>query len=586
MPNLSNHRLLFSEEFDDVSLYDGRSTGIWKTEGYWGWRTQSGNNEQQFYVDPAYEGLGLDPFRIENGALVITAQPAPDGIGSLIENRDYVSGMITSEQSFSSQYGYFEIRAEMPEGRGLWPAFWMLAIDGQWPPEIDVVEVLGHETDNLYATQHYVDERGRKTADHVARVDDLFDSADGFHTYGVEWNADEVIWYFDDIEVGRAANRNVEQPMYVLANLAVGGYWPGMPNATTPFPAEMRIDSIRVYQLPPERAPVAIPEHWAPIDPATAFSDLTKTGAPESWAWRTTMDADDVKVILRGDWARYVTGNDLDNYVRASDAPYCEIDGGGGNDVFRGGRGIDVYIVRDGDGNDAILDFSNAIGNQDKVRLDGFHFEHFDEVLPWLQQVGTDVMLRLDEDQALLFHDITIADLSPEQFVFVNTVAPPPGATPIGIAQEVKSDWEMGIERVETDGGVRISGLPEPHARSAYLLYGGAFDRTPDEGGLLFWTRAMAEGWSLEQVADAFVASPEFAALHGAPVHAMSDDVLVARFYENVLGRGGDAEGVAFWRDFLADDRGDAADVLAHFTLLPEFGARLIPDTDDGYSIL
>lgn len=431
--DLSRYTLRFSEEFDTLTLFDGTS-GTWKTTGYWGQRTQGSNGERQFYVDPAYNGLGLDPFEVENGVLTITAQPAPTALKSQLGNLDYTSGIITSEQSFSMQYGYFEIRAQMPEGKGLWPAFWMLTADGEWPPEIDVIETLGHDPDGLYGTTHYTDASGKKTMNNAVVSQGLFDSSDGFHTYGVEWGPEQIVWYYDGIEVGRAANICFDQPMYMIANLAVGGYWPGNPDSTTPFPAEMKIDWIRAYALESDRAPVAIPTQWAPIDPATAFSTLDASGIATTWAWSTTMAQGQVKLSMAGDWSRYVVGNELDNYIRGSGAQYNEIDGGGGNDVLEGRGGIDLFVIRDGDGNDVILDFSNRIGNQDKVRLEGFHFRHFDDVVPWLSQVGADVMLRLDEDQALLFRNLRIGDLAPEQFVFTDSVAPPAGALPLGTA--------------------------------------------------------------------------------------------------------------------------------------------------------
>ena len=100
------------------------------------------NGEQQIYVDPRYAGrgrpLGLDPFRVQNGVLSIVASRTPPELKAVLFNNPYVSGILTTQESFSQKYGYFEIRAKIPLGIGVWPAFWMLANDGGWPPEIDV----------------------------------------------------------------------------------------------------------------------------------------------------------------------------------------------------------------------------------------------------------------------------------------------------------------------------------------------------------------------------------------------------------------------------------------------------------------
>ncbi|GGK46973.1 DUF4214 domain-containing protein [Salinarimonas ramus] len=151
------------------------------------------------------------------------------------------------------------------------------------------------------------------------------------------------------------------------------------------------------------------------------------------------------------------------------------------------------------------------------------------------------------------------------------------------VAAGTATDTLVSIERVQTTDGAYLYGLAEPFARAAYLLYGGAFDRTPDEGGFLFWTNQLARGATVDGVAAAFIASPEFASLYGTRV---SDERFVDLLYQNVLGRGGDAQGVAYWDDYLASGRGDRADVLANFTLLPEFGQRVAPDIVDGYWVV
>ena len=428
MINLSSYKLAFSDEFNSFSLFNG-ATGTWKPTFYYGDRTLADNAERQFYVDPTYQNLGLNPFSVRDGVLTISAQKAPDTLRPSIQNLDYTSGMINSEQAFSMQYGYFEIRAQMPAGKGLWPAFWMLPIDGSWPPELDIVEMIGQEPSSLYTTMH---SQGTGKYKQTTKGTKVADMTAGFHTYGVDWGPQKIAWYFDGQKVFEADTpADMHQPMYMIANLAVGGTWPGNPDSSTTFPAQMKIDYVRAYARPADRAAVAIPSHWAAIDPKTAFSTMDGTGAIGTWDYRRVMASSEVKLKLLHDWSRYATGNDKNNYIEGSDAQYNELDGGKGNDVLKGNGGIDVFVVRNGAGNDVILDFSNKAGNADKVRLEGFHFRHFSEVQAWLKPVGGDTMLRLDEDQALLFKNVTPGQLKAEQFTFINSVPAPADVKPV-----------------------------------------------------------------------------------------------------------------------------------------------------------
>lgn len=411
----SDWRLVFSEEFDGLSLFNG-SSGTWKTTYYYGDRTLAANGEKQIYVDPTFKGLGLNPFEIHDGALTITADRVSPELASQL-GYDYTSGLLTSEQSFSIQYGYFEMRAQLPAGKGLWPAFWMLAIDGDWPPELDAMEVLGGDTHVLHTTVHTKSSGTHKATGFEVAAPDL---SAGFHTFGVDWQKDTITWYLDGVAVSSAPTpADMHDPMFMLANLALGG-WGGDPSGTS-FPAGMVIDYIRVYAKPLDRPVAPVPSSWVPIGVGD-FSNINGQGAVQTWSWSYVLGPDRVKLQLNGDWSRYGFGNDLDNYLGGSRAPYAELDGRGGNDVLQGGLGIDLFVIRNGEGNDTILDLSNRPGNADKIKLDGFHFSHFDEVLAWSKQVGNDVILRLDEDQALLIKNTTLSQLAPEQFVFTNVV--------------------------------------------------------------------------------------------------------------------------------------------------------------------
>jgi len=253
----------FADEFNEFSWYaeglENRPTGggTWRTNfGYapvqhLGSRTLGSNGELQVYSDRGFRGtaaapLGIDPFRIANGTLEIVGDKATENVKPFISNYEYTSGLITTQFSFSQVYGVFEMRARLPKGRGLWPTFWLLPKDRSWPPEIDIFEVLGQEPTVLHTNAHSKATGTHSDAADVIRVPDT--SAD-FHTYTVDWQKDEIRWYFDGFEIGRAPTpADMHKPMYILAGLPIGGHWVGRPDQSTHFPAVLTIDWIRAYR--------------------------------------------------------------------------------------------------------------------------------------------------------------------------------------------------------------------------------------------------------------------------------------------------------------------------------------------------
>src|SRR5262249_18631606 len=152
----------------------------------------------------------------------------------------------TSKYSFSQLYGVFEIRAKLPKGKGFFPAFWLLPADSSWPPEIDILELLGHDTATYYGTSH-TSETGEHTA--VTNKIPQPDLSADFHQFALSWEKDELHWYLDGVEVARVPTpKDMHKPMYMLANLAIGSGWPGYPDASTVFPGVLAIDWIRAYQ--------------------------------------------------------------------------------------------------------------------------------------------------------------------------------------------------------------------------------------------------------------------------------------------------------------------------------------------------
>ena len=159
----------FDDEFNSFSMWNG-SSGVWETSYPWApasGGTNPANNELEWYINPAYGPTNsVNPFSVSNGILTIEANPASPTIEA-ITGQPYTSGIITTYHSFAQTYGYFEMRAQLPTGQGIWPAFWLLPTDQSWPPEIDIMELIGSEPNNLYNFVHY---GNNQTADGVTSV--------------------------------------------------------------------------------------------------------------------------------------------------------------------------------------------------------------------------------------------------------------------------------------------------------------------------------------------------------------------------------------------------------------------------------
>jgi beta-glucanase (GH16 family) len=191
--------------------------------------------------------LKSDP-TTSNGSLVLTAnRQTVSGItpSGQPTTYNYASGEVDTHGKFSFQYGYVEWRAQVPAGQGLWPALWLLPADGSWPPEIDALEVLGNDPATAYFTNYPPSGNSCAHALHGA------DLSAAPHVFGVNWQPTGITWYVDGAAVARCTTADggiSAKPMYLVMNLAVGGSWPGAPSASTPFPARMTIDWVRVWQ--------------------------------------------------------------------------------------------------------------------------------------------------------------------------------------------------------------------------------------------------------------------------------------------------------------------------------------------------
>jgi len=275
-PDLSGYKIAFSDDFNGSQLDSSR----WNTTPLWGpYRVI--NNEEQYYVDilDSNQGFSWSPFELNGGILTIKASPVgangtPAAPAQPAESaaywdehseyqydpnysqadRNYLSGIITSLDSFNFTHGYAETRARLPAGQGLWPAFWQLTTKYvEDVPEIDIVEMLGQNPRKVFHTMHYFDiADGWKLVSTPTFESNGPDFSEDFHTYGVMWEPKKLVWYVDGVPVKTLTEADgyviPKQAMYLIANLAVGGNWPQSPDSTTPFPARYDIDYIKVYR--------------------------------------------------------------------------------------------------------------------------------------------------------------------------------------------------------------------------------------------------------------------------------------------------------------------------------------------------
>lgn len=207
--------------------------------------TGASNEEIEIYTDRP------ENVRLENGHLVIEARKEH------YMGFQYTSGRLNTEGLHAWQYGRVEARIRIPFGQGLWPAFWMLGIDRKtkgWPlcGEIDIMENIGKQPNTVRGTLHgpgYFREKSIGKDFH--KTGERF--ANEFHLYAVEWEPEQIRWYVDDEHYFTLTPQDLpgpwafDHPFYILLNVAVGGVWPGYPDATTTFPQFMYVDFVRVY---------------------------------------------------------------------------------------------------------------------------------------------------------------------------------------------------------------------------------------------------------------------------------------------------------------------------------------------------
>lgn len=434
----NNYELILHDEFDSFNRYDD-NTGVWATDGRRG--TLVTNGPRSVFLDGTQknadgEAVGINPISLQDGYLNIGAGVIPEetlpivkdiiwetGQGKQFADKtEYYTGRISTSDTWSQTYGYFEIVAQVPEGRGHWSAFWLSPAGDTWPPEIDIFEAYGrgvhqrtpkddtfntavffdeydtkgNKTQSIDITNQYdLDANGNPTEPDLRSIkgDDLavfhkvvdagdygWDIYDNFFTYAAEWTPDEIIFYFGPdrdslVEVFRTPTPDdLHSPMIVIANDQISSRWGWQPvdgydHLTFAEDNGLKIDSISLYALTPDAL------------------------VPSEGSGR---------LIVGDDKASVIEGTSSHDVIRPGD----------GLDFIHLNGGADTVIIERGTESNVIEGF----GVDDHVVLDGFYFDGVEDALGRLTQVGNDVWLTSGAypllPQTVIFRDTEVADIT------------------------------------------------------------------------------------------------------------------------------------------------------------------------------
>lgn len=245
--------LIWQDEFDYTGLPDEDK---WTYDvGGNGW----GNEEAQYYTEARSENA-----YVEDGNLIITARQEQ------YEGSDYTSARLLTRGKAAWRYGRIEVRAQLPEGRGVWPAIWMLPEQnnyGNWPAsgEIDIMEYVGYNPEEIHFNIH-TEAYNHSIGTNKGATTTLERPEDQFYTYAVEWYEDSLKFFVDDElyftfekESDDYAVWPFDKPFHAILNIAVGGTWGGAEGIDDSiFPQEMLVDYVRVYTYREHAGPFAI----------------------------------------------------------------------------------------------------------------------------------------------------------------------------------------------------------------------------------------------------------------------------------------------------------------------------------------
>lgn len=484
MPSLANYELVFKDDFDSLNSYrDGH--GLWST-GPRRDDLMTNGPKSVFLSDTTAtadgEKVGIDPLSIQDGALHISSGVIPadkaDLVAGALENVGrgdqagavkYYTGMVSTAETFAQAYGYYEITASIPVGKGHWPAFWLAPAGIGWPPEIDIFEVYskgvgGTRTgkDNTFSTAGFfdridVDGNDTQSVDWKNQYDlnpdgtpkdpmvkDLsggeqyifqhttdamkefgVDIYSGKWTWAAEWTPDYIAFYFGAdrdhlVEIYRMPTpADLTTPMYAIINDQISSTWgwnpvEGLDDLTFAKGNDFVIDSVSVYALNP--------------------TNVLSAGGKNA-------------VLIDGEKSTRITGSGGDDIIVTG--------GGAGQDFVALAGGTDIVHVTRGTGNAIISGF----GSDDHLVLEGFNLDGAEDAISRLTQVGNDVWLSNGaypgNPQTIIFRDAKVADFHADQFVVRWSETPNVWSSKTKDSAKIGDSDGDGVVRA-LDGGSRM----------------------------------------------------------------------------------------------------------------------------------
>ena len=407
----------FDDEFGtgSFSASGGGLQTLWRTDYGWGGnpnalvaRTLPQTGEKELFVDPAMVSLATGtaitttPFSLKNGALVISAAPAPASQQGALYGYKFTSGMLSTRDSFTQTYGYFETKMKLPAGGGAWPAFWLYSVSGG--AEIDIME--SHGSDTWTATTHSFATGSAVVGSSTIYTPDL---STAWHAFGLLWTATTITWYLDGVAVRQIATpADMHGPMYMIMDLALD-----KTTSASFTGASMNVAYVHAFSL--DNLPASVVTGSASKDTLNDLNGAsTLTGGANDHSYyvsRTstqvietasagndtvyasvdyTLPANVEKLVLTGT-ATHGTSNATGGTIAGNNAGDV-LTGGAGTDTLIGGAGNDRLIAGSGTatltggagndtfvfgkvlGKDTITDFSIKDDHLDLSALAGHRF--------------------------------------------------------------------------------------------------------------------------------------------------------------------------------------------------------------------
>ena len=536
MLDLTGYKLTFDDEFNTRSIsQDGTGTRWADIRSQWRFDANSdiGFGHSSF-VDP---GSGYDPFNVAGGVLSITAVPDRTASGY---PGSWESGLITTQGNFSQTYGYFEMRADLADAKGGWDAFWLLpdrpaanpnALPG-WQ-ELDVIEHYGAYNQGSYRWIHTTDPGPNQNPNADLQVFSNDPAqVSGYHTYGMDWQADKISFYFDGRFIGsRPTPSDMHGPMYLLANLATQG---DADDAGVPI--TMKIDYIRAYSKAPDAVAIKQDAVSAPDgqDPGLSGATAASQAMPQM---------------------AHLFGDIIHDVNTAGGKIYALYDAILDREPDILGFEHTVYVLEHGMSLSAI---ANALINSDEGQ------SHL--------AAGSNQEFVARLYQTALHRNGEAAGING----WVDALNHGTSRGDVAIAFALSAENVAGFQS-KLDAGIFV---PDQNAADVARLYYGILGRAPEANGLDGWTKSLEAGASLKSTIDAFLASQEFTDAH----RGQTDAQFVDSLYQSALGRHAEASGLDGWVGALSHgtSRSDVALAIAESN---EAQVHLAPLIEHGWLV-